>query len=67
MSDQRAVAGMVDSFHAGHDFHPLRAVLLNVLDQLGLGVCWAGDENGIGVGKRFGDRLKVFMIRGITA
>ena len=55
---------MIDRFHAGNGFHLARLVLMNVLDQLGLGVGRAGDENGIGVGERFGDGVKILMIRG---
>ncbi len=63
VSDQRAVARMIDRFDAGNGFHLVWFVLMNVLDQLGLGVRRAGDENSIGVGERFGDGVKILMIR----
>src|SRR6476646_6849097 len=50
VSDQRTIARMVDRFHAGDGFHLARFVLVDVLDQLGLGVGRAGDENRIGFG-----------------
>jgi len=53
---------MIHRFHAGYGFHLAWLVLVNVLDQLGLGVRRAGDENGIGVGERFDDGMKVLMI-----
>jgi hypothetical protein len=64
VSDQRAVARMIDRFDAGNGFHLAWFVLMNVLDQLGLGVRGAGDENGIGVGERFGNGVKILIIRG---
>jgi len=53
---------MIHRFHAGYGFHLAWLVLVNVLDQLGLGVRRAGDENGIGVGESFDDGMKVLMI-----
>jgi len=64
ISDQRTIARMIDRFHAGNGFHLAWLVLVNVLDQFGLGVRRAGDENGIGLGERFRDGMKVLMIRG---
>jgi hypothetical protein len=64
VSDQRTVARMIDRFHAGYGFHFVRLMLVNMLNQLGLGIGRAGDENGIGVREGFGDGAKVLMIRG---
>jgi hypothetical protein len=64
ISNQRAVARMIDRFDAGNGLHLAWFVLVDVLDQLGLGVGRAGDENGIGVGERFGDGVKILMISG---
>jgi len=55
---------MIDRFDAGNGFDLAGLVLMNVLDQLGLGVGRAGDENGISVGERFGDGVKIVMVRG---
>jgi len=43
ISDQRSVARMIDRFDTGNGFHLAWFVLVNVLDQLGLGVRRAGD------------------------
>ena len=43
ISDQRSVARMIDRFDTGNGFHLAWFVLVNVLDQFGLGVRRAGD------------------------
>jgi len=37
---------------------------MNVLDQFGLRIGGAGDQNSAGIGNRLDDRLKVFMVLG---
>jgi hypothetical protein len=50
------VAWMIDGFHADKT-HQLRAVLVNVLDQFGLRIARAGDENGACIRDRLSDGL----------
>lgn len=62
MSDERAIAWMVNGFDAGDQLLSLRIVLLDVLDQLVLPVGRPRDEDGTGIPDRFPNRLKVGVV-----
>jgi len=64
VGDELPVAWMIDGFDSDDDPHQLGIMLADVLDQLGLGVGRAGDENRVGFGEGFRDGMKIFMIRG---
>jgi hypothetical protein len=53
---------MINSFHSGDGIHQPGIVLVDVLDQFGLGIGWACDENGTGVCNRFCDRVQELLI-----
>ena len=68
VGDELAVARMVDGFHAGDDLHQLRVVVVDVLDELGLGVGRPGDEHGAGVRNRLRDPVEESLVfRGVSA
>lgn len=60
IGDELSVAWMIDGFHAGNNLHQLGIVLVNVLDQFGLGIGRPGNNNRAGVGNRCGDGLEKF-------
>src|SRR6202023_1077657 len=49
VGDELRVARMVDSLYPDNNFHQLRVVLADVLDQLGLGIGGPGHQNFAGV------------------
>ena len=53
---------MIDGFHPDDHRHPLRIVLVNVLEQLGLGVGRPGYENRARVCNRIHDGVKIIVI-----
>ena len=56
------VARMIDAFHADDLLCQLRIVLADMLDELGLGVGRAGDQDRARIRDRLGDRLQKRMI-----
>jgi hypothetical protein len=59
---------MIDTFNADDDLHQPRIVLVNMLDQFGLGTGRAGDYNFAGVGDRLCNGVQKFFIgAGMTA
>ena len=67
MRHELRIAWMVDGFHADDDLHQLRGVLVDVLDQFGLGVGWPGNQNRSSVGDRLSDcPEEVLIFRGVT-
>ena len=62
MGDKLRVARMIDSLDPDNNFHQLRIVLADVLDQLGLGIGGSGHQNLAGVGDRLRDRLEELVI-----
>ena len=67
-SDQLRVARMIDRFDAGDKLHQPGIVLLDMLNQLRFCIGRTGYENRAGIGDRFSDRMKEFVIsRSMTA
>ena len=59
---------MIDGFHPDDGRHPIRIVLVDVLDKLGLCVGRSGYEDRARVSDRIHDRMKIIMIfRGMSA
>ena len=54
---------MIDGLHSSNRLRQLRDMLVNVLDQLGLGVGGTGDQNRAGVRDGLGNGLEILMIR----
>ena len=54
---------MIDGFHASNDLHHLGIMPMNVLDQFGLCICGAGDQNRTGVRDGLDDGMKIIMVR----
>src|SRR4029077_3134819 len=68
VGNELAVARMIDGFHADDDLHQPGIMLADVLDQLGLGIGWPGNENRAGVCDRLRDSLKEgVVLRGVPA
>jgi len=68
IGDELRVAWMIDGFHADNNLHQLGIVLVNVLDQFGLGIGRPGNKNRAGVGNRCSDCLeKVVILRRVPA
>jgi hypothetical protein len=53
---------MIDGFHPDDDRHPLRIVLVNMLDKFGLGVGRPCYENRTSIRNRIHDCLKIVVI-----
>ncbi len=64
MGDERRIAWMVDRFNSRNALRLARVVLMNVLDQLGLGIGRPGDQDHLRIGNRLGNGLEVFTIFG---
>ncbi|MFZ0654190.1 MAG: hypothetical protein WCC54_20185 [Pseudolabrys sp.] len=62
MSDKLGIAWMIDRFYPNYCLHHSWIMLMNVLDQLGLGVGWSGNQNRARSCYRFHDGLKVILI-----
>ena len=45
MGDEFTIARMIDGFHTDDDIRQPGIVFADVLDQLGLGIGWPGNEN----------------------
>jgi hypothetical protein len=54
---------MVVSFSPDDELRQLGIVEVNVLDRFGLCIRWSGNENCTGVCDRFGDFVKIVVIR----
>ncbi|MEA3189140.1 MAG: hypothetical protein QOD99_2970 [Chthoniobacter sp.] len=54
---------MVNRFYSGDDFRQRGVMKVNVPDQFSLCIRWSGDENRSGFCNRFGDRLKIAVVR----
>jgi hypothetical protein len=68
MRDERCVTRMIDGFDPDDDRHPLRIVLVDVLDKLGLGISRPGYENRARVCNRIHDGVKIVVVfRGMPA
>ena len=59
---------MIDRFHADDLLHQPRLMLVDVLHQLGLGVCRARDQDRARAFDRLDDAMKkVLILRGVPA
>ena len=64
MINERSVGGMIDRFDADDLLDEFRIVMVDVLDQFGLGVCRTGNENELSVFHRVGDVVQEFLVFG---
>ncbi len=56
------VTWMVNGFHAKNDVHQLGVMVVNVLDQLSLGIGRPGDQNRARIGNGLGNRMQKRMV-----
>src|SRR5260370_3305568 len=62
--DELRVAWMIDGLHADNGAHQLGTVVLNMLDQFGLCICWPSDEYRTCICDGIRHRLQIGMILG---
>jgi len=62
VGNQLSVGWMIDCFHSENDLHQFGIVLVDVFDQLVLGICWSRNEHLASVGNRISDLMKEIVV-----
>jgi hypothetical protein len=66
VGEELPVAWVIDGFHPHNRLHQLRIMVVDMLDEFGLGIGWPGDEDSTGICDGLSDCVQeILILRGV--